>query len=105
VRDVCSYRKRHVDAYAGLQAAYEAFRRTVTSQTRLDGAAAARHLAAVVKNCIDMKWALSTGGHNIGIDMIPNAIASECLDLGRDLLKRETAALGGDDDGTTSGRE
>ena len=47
----------------------------------------------MVKGCIDMKWALSTGGHNIGIDMIPNSIAAECLDMGRERIERETTAL------------
>lgn len=28
------------------------------------------------------------------MDMIPNAIAAECLNLGRDLLEKETSALG-----------
>ncbi len=90
VKDVCSYRQKHIDAYAKLQAAYSDFRAVLSEQTRFDGAAAARHVAALIKNCIDMKWALSTGGHNIGTDMIPHAIATECLDLGHDLLQKET---------------
>ena len=103
VKDVCAYRQKHIDAYAKLQAAYADFRAVLSEQTRFDGAAAARHVAALIKNCIDMKWALSTGGHNIGTDMIPHAIATECLDLGRDLLQKETATLGPRDDQPAGG--
>ncbi|WP_439543924.1 hypothetical protein [Hyphomicrobium sp.] len=103
VKDVCVYRQKHIDAYAKLQAAYTDFRAVLSEQTRFDGAVAARHVAAIIKNCIDMKWALSTGGHNIGTDMIPHAIATECLDLGRDLLQKETANLGPRDDQPAGG--
>jgi hypothetical protein len=97
VKDVCSYRSKHIDAYKSLQAAYARFRAALSEQTRFDGAEAARHAAALIKNCIDMKWALSTGGHNIGTDMVPNAIAADCLDLGRTIIENETAALMPDD--------
>jgi hypothetical protein len=30
----------------------------------------------------------------MGLDMAPNAIATECLGLGRGLLEKETATLG-----------
>jgi hypothetical protein len=93
VKDVCAYRKKHLDAYAALQKAYGALRDTLKEQTRFDGAAAARGIAAMVNGCIDMKWALSTGGHNVGIDMMPNAIAAECLNMGRETVERETSAL------------
>jgi hypothetical protein len=49
----------------------------------------------MIKGCIDMKWALSTGSHNIGIDMMPNAIAAECLDVGRGAIERETSVQTG----------
>jgi hypothetical protein len=90
VKDVCAQRQKHIDAYAKLQAAYSDFRAVISEQTRFDGAAAARHISALIKNCIDMKWALSTGGHNIGTDLVPNFIATTCLDLGHDLLQKET---------------
>jgi hypothetical protein len=103
VKDVCAYRQKHIDAYARLQAAYSDFRMVLSEQTRFDGASAARHVASLIKNCIDMKWALSTGGHNIGTDMIPQAIATECLDLGHDILQKETANLGPRDDEPSGG--
>lgn len=103
VKDVCSYRRKHIDAYESLQAAYSRFRAALSEQTRFDGAEAARHAAALIKNCIDMKWALSTGGHNIGTDMVPNSIAAECLDLGRTLIENETAALMPDDSSPSGG--
>lgn len=96
VRDVCAVRKRHADAYAALQSAYRAFRAEVAVNPRFDGTAAAKHVAQMIKSCIDHKWAISTGGHNIGIDMVPNAIDADCLDVGRDLLTKETAHLKGE---------
>lgn len=96
VRDVCAARKRHVDAYASLQSAYQKFRAELAEQTRFDGASAARHLGQTIKSCIDHKWDITTGGHNIRLDIIPNEIAAECLDLGRDLLNKESAELRGE---------
>jgi hypothetical protein len=96
VRDVCAVRKRHVDAYASLQAAYQKFRAELSQQTRFDGAAATQHLGQMIKSCIDHKWDITTGGHNVRLDMVPNDIAADCLTLGRDLLIRETASLKGE---------
>jgi len=93
VRDVCAVRQKHLDAYAAFQAAYGKFRSTMQEQTRFDGGKAATSLAGLVKSCIEMKWALSTGGHNIGIDMVPNTIDAECLDKGRAILVEETNRL------------
>lgn len=95
VKDVCAMRKRHVDAYAAFQAAYAKLRAALVDQSRLDGAAAAQHLALMIKSCIDHKWGLTTGGHNIRLDMVPNEIAADCLTLGRDLIVKETAFLNG----------
>lgn len=103
VKDVCAHRQKHIDAYAKLQAAYSDFRAVISEQTRFDGAAAARHVAALIKNCMDMKWALSTGGHNIGTDMVPNFIATTCLDLGHDLLQKETENFTSQDGPQTGG--
>lgn len=50
----------------------------------------------MVKSCIEHKWTITTGGHNIGIDMVPNAIDSDCLDIGRALIIKETAFLKGE---------
>jgi hypothetical protein len=96
VHDVCAVRKRHADAYAALQAAYAAFRAELAENTRFDGAAAATHLSQMVKSCIEHKWAITTGGHNIGIDMVPNAIDADCLEIGRALIVKETAYLKGE---------
>ena len=93
VRDVCAARQKHLDAYAAFQSAYATFRRALQKQVRFDGGAAAKALATLVKSCIDMKWALSTGGHNVRIDMVPNEIAAGCLDMGRELVLKETATL------------
>lgn len=103
VKDVCAHRRKHVEAYAALQSSYGAFRDVLQEATRFDGPAAARNIASLIKSCIDFKWALSTGGHNIGIDMVPNVIATECLDLGREQLEKETSALGPAPAGPTGG--
>lgn len=103
VRDVCAYRQKHVEAYGAFQAAYAGLRDVLQEQVRFEGMAAARHLAGVVKSCIDLKWSLSTGGHNIGLDMVPNAIAAECLVLGRELAERETADLSPRDESMMGG--
>jgi hypothetical protein len=93
VKDVCALRKKHVDAYAALQDAYKQFRTVLAPQTRFDGALAVQHLAQMINSCIEHKWAISTGGHNIGLDMVPNDIDTQCLEIGRDLLVKETTFL------------
>jgi len=95
VRDVCAARERHLDAYAAFQKAYQGLRAAIADDTRLNRAAAASNLAAMIKSCIEHKWGLTTGGHNIQLDIIPNTIDAECLELGRDLVLKETAALKG----------
>ncbi|MGE0024880.1 MAG: hypothetical protein AB7S70_14760 [Hyphomicrobium sp.] len=104
VRDVCAVRQKHLDAYAAFQAAYGKFRSTMQEQTRFDGTQAAKSLAGLVKSCVEMKWALSTGGHNIGIDMVPNTIDAECLDVGRDILVKETDRLNIDEPQPKAGK-
>ncbi len=39
---------------------------------------------------MEHKFGLTTGGHNIRIDIIENEIATACLVLGGNLLKDET---------------
>ncbi len=51
---------------------------------------------AMIKACIDHKSNVTTGGHNIMIDVIPNDIAARCLDFGRTMLDEETAWLTSD---------
>ena len=117
-REVCAARKRHVDAYAALaseasgqrrdskvrapdtrpepgssaraalQAAYKDFVKTYSVDRRLNLPGA---LEALVKACMEHKFGLTTGGHNIRIDIIENDIATACLVLGGNLLKDETA--------------
>jgi hypothetical protein len=96
VKDVCAYRVRHAEEYAALQAAYKAFAAVLMEQTRFDGTAAASDLSAMLRSCIDHKSALTTGGHNVAVDMVPNGIAAQCLRLGTDLLTAETQQLQGD---------
>jgi hypothetical protein len=99
VKDVCRVRKQHVEAYAALQAAYQDFAAVLHEQTRFDLTAAASHLASMLRSCIDHKLELTTGGHNIGIDMIPNSIAAQCLRLGTDFLTAETQQIRGEQPG------
>jgi hypothetical protein len=97
VKDVCAYRKRHVEEYAALQAAYKEFALVLSEQTvRFDGTAATAHLAGMVRSCIDHKSELTTGGQDVGIDMIPNGIAAQCLRFGTEFLTAETMQLRGE---------
>lgn len=96
VKDVCRVRKLHVEAYAALQAAYRDFAAALHEQTRFDGVAATAHLASMLRSCIDHKLELTTGGHNVGIDMVPNGIAAQCLRLGTDFLAAETQQIRGE---------
>jgi hypothetical protein len=89
--DVCAARKAHVDAYAALQQSYKEFAKTFGQDTRLNTGEAVAHFQQLVKECIDHKTGITTGGHNIALDIIPNQIASECLALGKRLLDEETA--------------
>jgi len=89
--DVCAARKSHVDAYAAIQQSYKEFAQTFGEDTRLNTSEAVEHFQQLVKECIDHKTGITTGGHNIAIDIIPNQIASECLALGKRLLDEETA--------------
>jgi hypothetical protein len=89
--DVCAARKRHVEAYAALQSNYKSFVKAFSVDRRLDLADAVSNFRILVKACIDHKSGLTTGGHNIMVDIIENDIAARCLTLGSDLLKDETA--------------
>lgn len=89
--DVCAARKAHVDAYAALQQSYKDFAKTFGQDTRLNTGEAVVHFQQLVKECVDHKTSITTCGHNIAIDIIPNQIASECLALGKRPLDEETA--------------
>ena len=90
-RDVCAARKRHVETYAALQANYKNFVKAFSVDRRLNLPGAVASLKVLVKACMDHKFGLTTGGHNIMIDIIENDIAAQCLALGSNLLKDETA--------------
>ena len=88
---VCAARKRHVRAYEALQRNYRLLMKELAQDVRLDPAAASSNLKILVKACIDHKSGLTTGGHNIMIDVIENDIAAKCLTLGANLLRDETS--------------
>ena len=83
----------HVAAYAAIRKSYRALAKQIGEDNRLDTAAAVTSFGAMVKACIDHKSNVTTGGHNIMIDVIPNDIAARCLDMGRKMLDEETAWL------------
>ena len=89
--DVCAARKAHADAYQAIQKSYNNFAKTFGEDTRLNTGEAVEHFQQLVKECIDHKSGITTGGHNITIDIIPHQIAAACLDLGKRLLDEETA--------------
>lgn len=89
-REVCAARKRHVDAYAAIQKSYKALIKHMGHDHRLDPGAAVASFAAMIRACIDHKTSLTTGGHNIVIDIIPNDIAARCLKIGKSLLDSES---------------
>jgi hypothetical protein len=91
IASICAARQAHIAAYAALQKSYKHFAKVFGEDTRLDTAEAVDHFQQMVKACIDHKSALTTGGHNIGVDIIPNDIATNCLDWGRRMLDEETA--------------
>jgi len=92
-QEVCAARKKHVDAYAALQAAYKPFIQAVMKDRRFDWGQAAATVPTLVKTCMDHKFSITTGGHNIQIDIINNEIAAACLTLATTLLRDETRQL------------
>ncbi len=91
VKDVCAARKRHIEAYAAVQKSYKALAKQIEPDHRIDPASAVTAFKAMVKDCIDHKTSLTTGGHNIMIDIIPNDIATACLNIGKTVLDNETS--------------
>jgi hypothetical protein len=85
---VCKARKRHKDAHDALEAAYQTFRMRSTDK-RLDIEQSVSQFRTMMKSCIDHKLRLTTGGHNIMIDIIPNEIAASCLEIGAQMLSHE----------------
>ena len=62
---------------------------------RLNLSESVSNLQMLIKACMDHKFGLTTGGHNIMIDIIENDIAAQCLTLGSNLLKDETEKYNG----------
>ena len=91
IRSVCAARKRHVEAYAELQQSYTALVKHIGNDHRLNPVEAVKDFEAMIKACIDHKQNITTGGHNIAMDMIPNDNAAACLKMGKQLLDSETA--------------
>jgi hypothetical protein len=90
-KEVCAARKRHLDAYAALQANYKAFVKAFAVDRRLDLPKAVESFNTLVNACMEHKFGLTTGGHNIRIDIIDNDIRAACVTLGSNLRKDETA--------------
>jgi hypothetical protein len=90
-REVCVGRNRHVEAYATLQATYKSFVKAFSEDRRLNLPGSIAAFKTLFKACMDHKFGLTTGGHNIRIDIIENEIATACLVLGNNLLRDETA--------------
>jgi hypothetical protein len=91
--EVCVARKKHIDAYAALQASYKTFIQEVMKDNRYNSAEATRTVPTLVRACISHKLSITTGGHNTRIDIINNEIAATCLMLAVDLLRDETREL------------
>jgi len=89
-QQVCAARKRHADAYAALQSNYKAFVEAFSKDRRLNLPEAVSNLKTLIKACMDHKFGITTGGHNIMIDIIPNDIATACLKIGKTVLDDET---------------
>jgi len=87
---VCAVRKRHADAYAALQSNYKAFVEAFSQDRRLNLPEAVANLKTLIKACMDHKFGITTGGHNIMIDVIENDISARCLTLGSNLINDET---------------
>jgi hypothetical protein len=74
-QQVCAARKRHADACAALQSNYKTFVEAFSQDRRLS---------------MDHKFGITTGGHNIMIDVIENDVNAGCLTLASNLIKDET---------------
>lgn len=90
---VCAARKRHLRAYEALQRNYRTLMTDLAKDVRLDPEGAASNLKILMKACIEHKQSLTTGGHNIMIDVIENDIDGKCLAYAADLLRDEIDEL------------
>ena len=73
-------------AYRDLQKKYQRFLKTAAEDKRLNSAAAIENIRTMFKACVDYKWNMTTGGHNIAIDITSNEIVDTCLRLTSRLL-------------------
>jgi hypothetical protein len=90
VNEVCAARKRHVLAYDALQSSYSELRKElVAGHHGIDTGPTIKSFEDMIKNCVDHKFGLSDGGHNIRSDIIPNDDAATCLTIGKQLLDAE----------------
>jgi hypothetical protein len=87
--EVCDARRHHIEAYQKFQTAYGRLAKILIADRRLNLVAATDQLKQFVRSCIDHKIYITTGGHNIMIDIIPNRAAAECLYLSAQLLTNE----------------
>ncbi len=92
-KEVCAARKHHVEAYADLQKTYKVFVDGFSGDRRINLPEAVANLKTLIKACMDHKRGITTGGHNISIDIIENEIDAGCLTLANNLLKDENAKL------------
>jgi hypothetical protein len=90
---VCASRKRHVEAYGALQNNYRTLMKLARKDVRLSPADAAANLKVMVKACMDHKTALTSGGHNIMVEVIQNDIDAKCLAMAENLLRDEIREL------------
>jgi hypothetical protein len=65
----------------------------LAQDVRLSPTEAAANLKIMVKACIDHKSGVSTGGHNVMVDVIENDIDAKCLALGANLARDEIHEL------------
>jgi hypothetical protein len=76
-----------------VQKSYKALVAAIGGDHRLDAPAAAKNFSTMVKACIDYKSNLTSGGHNVMTDIIPNAIAADCLTAGKKMIDVDAKGL------------
>lgn len=89
----CAARKRHLESYEALQGNYHTLMGLLAQDVRTQPAEAAEKLKIMLEACIDHKFDVSTGGHNIMVEVIENDVAAKCLALGANLLRDEIREL------------
>lgn len=97
-KEVCDARQRHIDAYAAVQKSYRKMVAAIGGDGGIHAANAAGAFQTMIAACIDHKTGLVTPGRQEMTDIIPNEIATRCLELGQRVLDEETTFLAGDVD-------